>query len=71
MRWCEQYRQDWIAETLRVFGYINREHLERKFSISTPQASLDLARFRRAHPTAMTYDVSGKRYVKSLHVPRQ
>jgi transposase len=63
MRWFEQYRMDWIAETLRVFGFINREHLERKFGMSTPQASNDLARFRRAHPTAMTYDMTAKRYV--------
>jgi hypothetical protein len=63
MRWCEQQRQDWIAETLRVFGFINREHLERKVGCSTPQASLDLATFRRTHPRAMTYDVSAKCYV--------
>jgi hypothetical protein len=62
MRWCERQRMDWIAETLRVFGYINREHLERKFGVSTQQASADLQAFRRAHPTAMTYDVSAKRY---------
>lgn len=54
---------EWIAETLRVFGFINREHLERKFGISTPQASKDLATFMRAHPTGMTYDLSAKRYV--------
>jgi hypothetical protein len=63
MRWFEEYRMNWIAETLRVFGFINREHLERKFGMSTPQASVDLAAFLRANPTAMTYDVSAKRYV--------
>lgn len=63
MRWFEQYRMNWIAETLRVVGFINREHLERKFGMSTPQASKDLAAFLRAHPTAMTYDGSAKRYV--------
>lgn len=63
MNWCAQYRMDWIADTLRVFGFINREHLERKFGVSTPQASKDLAAFQRAHPAAMTYDVSAKRYV--------
>lgn len=62
-RWFEQHRMDWIAETLRVFGFINREHLQRKFYISTPQASADLAAFQRAHPSAMTYDSSAKRYV--------
>jgi DeoR/GlpR family transcriptional regulator of sugar metabolism len=63
MRWCERQRQDWIAETLRVFGYINREHLMKKFGISQPQASLDLAAFQRAHRVAMTYDASSKRYI--------
>lgn len=62
MRWFEQQRMDWIAETLRVFGFINREHLQRKFGISTPQASIDLAAFMRAHPKAMTYNLSAKRY---------
>jgi hypothetical protein len=63
MNWCAQQRQEWISETLRVFGFINREHVERKFGVSTPQASQDLACFRRAHPTAMVYDLSSKRYV--------
>lgn len=62
-RWFLQQRMEWIAETLRVFGYINREHLERKFGISTPQASKDLAAFQLAHPTAMAYDSSAKCYV--------
>lgn len=63
MRWFEQHRMEWIAETLRVFGFINREHLERKFGVSTPQASTDLNRFMRANPGAMTYDKSAKRYI--------
>lgn len=63
MRWFEEQRMAWIAETLRVFGFINREHLMRKFGISQPQASLDLKAFQRANPRAMTYDVSTKRYV--------
>lgn len=53
---------DWIAETLRVFGFINRDHLVRKFGISTPQASTDLQRFMRLNPKAMHYDASLKRY---------
>lgn len=63
MRWFEEQRMAWIAETLRVFGFINREHLERRFGISTPQASKDLATFGRAHPRAMAYDPSAKCYV--------
>ena len=54
---------EWIAETLRVFGFINRRHLERKFEISTPQASSDLAAFLQDNPTAMIYDLHSKRYI--------
>lgn len=64
MRWFEQHRQEWIAETLRVFGFINREHLVRKFGISIPQASTDLCTFQRANPGAIRYDLTEKRYVK-------
>jgi len=62
-RWFNRYRMEWIAETLRVFGFINRGHLMRKFGISTPQASNDLAAFQRLYPDAMRYDISLKQYV--------
>lgn len=64
-RWFERQRMEWITETLRVFGFINCEHLQRKFGISQPQASKDLAAFQRAHPSAMRYDLSAKRYVRN------
>jgi hypothetical protein len=63
MNWCEAQRMEWIAETLRVFGYINREHLMRKFGISQPQASKDLAAYQRRYPDAMRYSLHEKRYV--------
>jgi hypothetical protein len=63
MRWFEQHRQEWIAETLRVFGFIQRQHLMRKFGISMPQASADLQRFQKDNPNAMEYDPSGKHYI--------
>jgi len=69
MAWAEDYRQDWIAETLRVFGYINREHLVRKFGISVPQASNDLVKFTRDRPGLMSYDSSAKRYVSADRLP--
>jgi hypothetical protein len=65
MRWFAEHRMEWIAETLRVFGFINREHLVRKFGISTPQASADLKAFGRANPNAISYDLSLKRYVST------
>lgn len=63
MNWFANHRMEWIAETLRVFGFINRRHLERKFGISTPQASADLREFQRLYPEAMTYNKSLKCYV--------
>lgn len=53
----------WIAETLHVFGYINRGHLMRKFGVSAPQAAIDFREFQKRNPKAMTYDARAKRYV--------
>lgn len=61
-KWFERQRQEWIAETIRVFGFINREHLERKFGISTPLASMDLQAFQRQQPGVIVYNKSSKRY---------
>lgn len=63
MTWFQKHRIEWIAETLRVFGFINRDHLMRKFEISRPQASADLREFMRQHHGAMIYDSHSKRYV--------
>lgn len=62
MRWFEQHRLDWITDMLHVYGFINREHLQRKFGISQPQASKDLQTFQRLHPNAVAYDLSDKCY---------
>lgn len=66
MRWFANHRQEWIAETVRVFGFINREHIERKFGVSTPQASMDLREFMRANPCSIVYDKAAKRYQRSV-----
>jgi len=65
MNWYQQHRLEWIGETLRVFGFINREHIERKFGISTAQAAKDLAEFQKLYPAAAQYNLSTKRYVAS------
>jgi DNA polymerase I-like protein with 3'-5' exonuclease and polymerase domains len=62
MHWFEQQRMEWITESLRVFGFINRAHLQKKFGISQPQASKDLQTYMRRFPHAMRYDLSAKRY---------
>ena len=61
-RWYKQYRLNWIAESLRVYGFINREHLEKKFGISTTQAAKDFTEFQNTYPDAMRYDLSAKKY---------
>lgn len=63
MRWFEQHRQDWIAEMISIFGFINREHLVRKFGLSMLRASHDLRVFMAQHPDRIEYDKSAKRYV--------
>lgn len=62
MNWYERHRQNWIMEMLWVYGFINREHLMRKFSISRPQASNDLQRYIREHRGEVQYNLSAKRY---------
>lgn len=64
-RWYTKHCMEWIAETLRVFGFINRRHIERKFGLSTPQASADLKEFQRLNPDACEYNFSAKTYVST------
>lgn len=67
-RWFVRHRMEWIRETLRIFGFINRRHISRKFELSMPQASADLVLFQKMHPGLMRYDPSAKCYV-STHNP--
>lgn len=64
MSWCTDQRQAWIAEMVEIFGFINREHIEKKFGVSTQQASADIQEFMRANPARIAYNVSAKRYEK-------
>lgn len=60
--WFTRHRIDWIAEMIGIYGFINREHVQRKFGVSTPQASLDLNTAMRERPGLMAYNKSTKRY---------
>ena len=66
--WFESQRQAWIAEMLAIYGFINRRHLQRKFGISEPQASIDLQKFSQAHPGAIQYDTTQKCYISTGEV---
>jgi hypothetical protein len=63
--WFKSQRLEWIKESVWIFGFINREHIEKKFNVSTPQASLDLQDAMERWPHLMTYDRSAKRYVRA------
>lgn len=60
-KWFPEHRIAWAAQMARVYGYINREHLQRMFGISTPQASADLG--VAMGRGLLTYDRSAKRFV--------
>lgn len=62
MNWAQEYRVKWIGEMLHVYGFINREHIVRKFRVSVPQARADLAMFKRSNPSAIEYDPRSKLY---------
>jgi hypothetical protein len=60
--WFDEQRQAWISESLRVYGFINRRHVQMKFGVSSSLASLDLRQFLEANPDAATYNTSEKTY---------
>lgn len=57
----KRMRVDWVKETIRIYGFINREHVMRKFDVSMPQASADLMAAGR-EDAAIQYNSSTKRY---------
>ena len=62
MNWFAHHRQDWIADMLYIYGFINREHITRKFDVSVPQASNDIRRYLLDHPGTVVYNMTAKRY---------
>jgi len=60
--WFHQTRIAWIKESVEIFGFINREHVQRKFGVSTPQASYDIRDAMKAWPDLMRYNTATKRY---------
>jgi hypothetical protein len=57
----KRMRVEWIKEMLLIYGYVNREHVMRKFEVSVQQSSHDLKSAAQEHP-AMQYNWSTKRY---------
>lgn len=65
MKYFPNKRQQWIAESLRVFGFINRGVMRRKYGISAALAKADLRAFLKANPGRMIYDAKRKTYFAS------
>ncbi|MHC2275846.1 hypothetical protein ACVME8_002457 [Bradyrhizobium diazoefficiens] len=53
---------------MRVFGFINREHIEHKFNISTPQSSSDVQLFQRRRSGVIYFSASAKRYQPVIEI---
>ncbi len=62
LTWAQEQRINWIGEMLEIYGFINREHVQKKFRISIPQAASDFTKFKTLFPQACTYNSSTKRY---------
>ena len=63
MTWGLERRLQFIDFRLRWDGRINRTDLTDYFGLSTPQASLDIAKYIELAPGNLTYDRSSKTYV--------
>lgn len=62
MNWFTNQRQSWIMEVVHIYGFINREHIIKKFNVSIPQASKDLNDFVKDNANLLDYNKSSKRY---------
>lgn len=69
--WFQEHRIAWIRETVEIYGFINRVHVMRKFSISMPCASHDLSATLARWPGLMTYNLSTKRFELTRALPTQ
>lgn len=62
MKYSPKERQEWIAEMLRVYGFINRGHLMRMFGVSNAAAANDIRDFQKSRPQAMAYNPKVKMF---------
>ena len=62
--WAVEQRLAWIKESVEIFGFLNREHIEKKFWVSAQQASADLKLVQERWPGLITYNASQKQYLK-------
>ncbi len=63
MRWSVEQRLEFIEFRLFWDGQLNRSDLTKRFEISVPQASMDLAKYQALAPLNIRYDSSLKTYL--------
>jgi predicted DNA-binding transcriptional regulator YafY len=63
LRWGTERRLEFIEFRLFWDGSVNRSDITRRFGVSVPQASADLAQYRDLAPDNIRYDPSEKRYL--------
>jgi hypothetical protein len=61
-QWFRQQRIEWIIENVKVFGFMKRDHVMRKFEVSPDQATKDLRSILQNYPGLMAYNTSTRRY---------
>ena len=64
MTWFVEARLAWIKEMIEIFGFINRDHVTKKFGVTKQVASKDFGEVAKRWPELMRYDATGKRYVR-------
>ena len=62
MNWFLEKRLDYIKERLSKRGYINRQDIMDKFSVSMPTASHSLREYVKRNPDSIKYNYKAKRY---------
>ncbi len=71
IRWGVEQRLEFIEFRLFWEGGVNRADITSFFGVSVPQASKDIGQYQELAPDNITYDRSGKRYLKTdRFVPR-
>lgn len=63
VKWGQERRLEFIDFRLRWDGRLNRSDLIDFFGVSTPQASLDIARYSEVAPNNLVYDRSARVYL--------
>lgn len=66
--WTQNRRFEFIEWKLFWEGQLNRKDLEEQFDISTPQASVDLRRYRDITEGNLEYDGTEKAFVPGAHL---